>query len=134
MNFEIIHTELQFKATRSSGAGGQHVNKVSSKIELSFNVNDSNGLSANEKQILLKKLAAKLSKEQSLILTCQETRSQHRNKEIITKRFFELLKKAFVRKKIRIKTKPSRNSLKKNAENKRRNSLKKALRRKPNID
>lgn len=134
MNFEIIHTELQFKATRSSGAGGQHVNKVSSKIELSFSINDSNGLSANEKQILLKKLATKISKEQSLILTCQETRSQHRNKEIVTKRFFELLKKAFVRKKIRIKTKPSRNSLKKNAENKRRNSLKKVLRKKPNID
>ena len=133
MDFDILNTELQFKATRSSGAGGQHVNKVSSKIELSFNILNSTGLTIKEKEILLIKLSNKISKEQILILTCQETRSQHRNKEIVMQRFFKLLKESFTRKKYRIKTKPTKNSVKRKAENKRKNSLKKSLRKKPDI-
>ncbi len=134
MNFEILRNELEFKATRSSGAGGQHVNKVSSKIELTFNIGTSNGLTDREKGILFTKLTNKISKEQILTLTCQETRSQHKNKEIIIKRFFELIKESLVKKKFRIKTKPTRSSLKRKVDNKKKHGLKKALRKKPNID
>lgn len=134
MNFSIIKNELLFKATRSSGAGGQHVNKVSSKIELAFDILASNGLSEKEKTMLIDKLTNRITKGSILILTCQETRSQHKNKEIVIQRLFNLLKESLTRKKYRIQTKPTRSSIKKKAENKRKNSLKKALRKKPRID
>ncbi len=91
MDTKKIIKECLFKAVRSSGAGGQHVNKVSSKVELNFNVIDSEGITGNDKNILKQKL--KLTKEGFLILQCSETRSQHKNKEIVTKRFLTLLKK-----------------------------------------
>ncbi|PQJ68593.1 peptide chain release factor-like protein, partial [Polaribacter butkevichii] len=91
MNKENILKELSFKGIRSSGAGGQHVNKVSSKIELTFDLENSLSLSDNEKTLLKTKLSNKLTKENTLILFCDESRSQHRNKEVAIKRFLELL-------------------------------------------
>ena len=91
MNTENIIKELKFKAIRSSGAGGQHVNKVSSKIELTFDLENSNSVSDEEKQLLKSKLQSKLTKEHFLILFCDESRSQHRNKELAIKRFLELI-------------------------------------------
>ena len=105
MNKENILKELHFKATRSSGAGGQHVNKVSSRIELVFDLENSNALSENEKHLLEQKLATRLTKENRLILSCEETRSQHRNKEIIIKRFLVLIKDAL---KVPKKRKPTK--------------------------
>lgn len=134
MNTENIIKELNFKASRSSGAGGQHVNKTSSKIELFFDLENSNSLSENEKELLKVKLLNKLTKENVLILFCEETRSQHRNKEIAIKRFLELLKINLIRPKKRRPTKPSRNSVKRKAENKKRVSIKKILRKKPNLE
>ncbi len=134
MNFEIVKKELQFKAIRSSGAGGQHVNKVSSKIELSFNVKDSLGISSREKELLLQRLAHKLTKERILILTCQETRSQHKNKQLILNRLFELLTQALQIQKKRKATKPTKTSIKKRIQTKKINALKKSLRKKPNTD
>lgn len=134
MNRENITKELSFKAIRSSGAGGQHVNKTSSKIELTFDLENSQSLSVNEKTLLKEKLASKLTKENQLILFCEETRSQHKNKEIVIKRFLSLLKSNLIRPKKRRPTKPSRSSVLKNAEKNKRNSLKKALRKKPRID
>lgn len=134
MNRENIIKELSFKAIRSSGAGGQHVNKTSSKIELTFDLENSQSLSVNEKTLLKEKLASKLTKENQLILFCEETRSQHKNKEIVIKRFLSLLKSNLIRPKKRRPTKPSRSSVLKNAEKNKRNSLKKALRKKPRID
>ena len=81
MNVEIISSELNFKAVRSSGAGGQNVNKVSSKIVLIFDVATSQGLNENEKLLLQNKLKTKISQENLLILTCDEDRSQFKNKE-----------------------------------------------------
>jgi len=63
MNPELITKELNFKAVRSSGAGGQHVNKVSSKVELSFDLINSIALSLEEKELLQKKLKTRLTKE-----------------------------------------------------------------------
>jgi ribosome-associated protein len=134
MNRENIIKELSFKAIRSSGAGGQHVNKTSSKIELTFDLENSQSLSVNEKTLLKEKLASKLTKENQLILFCEETRSQHKNKELAIKRFLSLLKSNLIRPKKRRPTKPSRSSVLKNAEKNKRNSLKKALRKKPRID
>nr|BFF39705.1 alternative ribosome rescue aminoacyl-tRNA hydrolase ArfB [Tenacibaculum mesophilum] len=108
MNKEQLLKELSFKAVRSSGAGGQHVNKVSSKVELSFTIEDSLGLSDKEKALLLKNLANRLSKENTLILSSQESRSQHRNKELVTERFFNLLAQALVVPKVRKATKPKK--------------------------
>jgi ribosome-associated protein len=134
MNPEKIIKELNFKASRSSGAGGQHVNKVSSKIELSFNLGTSDSLSETEKILLSTKLSSKLTKENILILFCEETRSQHRNKEIIINRFLKLIKTHLIRPKKRRATKPSRAAIKKRVELKKKVSLKKALRKKPNIE
>ena len=134
MNTETILKELNFKATRSSGPGGQHVNKTSSKIELTFYLENSLSLSESEKALLKVKLVSKLTKENVLILFCEETRSQHRNKEISIKRFLELLKKSLIRPKKRQKTKPSKGALKRRVETKKRTSIKKILRKKPNFD
>ncbi|MFQ3296250.1 MAG: ribosome-associated protein [Polaribacter sp.] len=134
MNTENILKELNFKATRSSGAGGQHVNKTSSKIELSFDLENSLSLSENEKEILKAKLSSKLTKENVLLLFCEETRSQHRNKEIAIKRFLAVLKTSLIRPKKRKKTKPSKGAMKRRVETKKRTSFKKALRKKPNFD
>tara|TARA_B100000795_G_scaffold256524_1_gene229029 strand:- start:692 stop:1096 length:405 start_codon:yes stop_codon:yes gene_type:complete len=134
MNQIDIIKELNFKAIRSSGAGGQHVNKTSSKIELTFDLENSNSLSDAEKTLLKTKLSSKLTKENALILFCDETRSQHRNKAIVIKRFLELLKTNLARPKKRRPTKPSRGSITRKAENKIRVSVKKALRKKPKFD
>ena len=74
MNAEQLISELTFKAVRSSGAGGQNVNKVSSKIELYFDVPASLALNEDQKQILLQKLQTRLTKEGVLMLQCDESR------------------------------------------------------------
>lgn len=134
INQKTILSELQFKATRSSGAGGQHVNKTSSKIELSFDLENSNSLNENDKELLKAKLSSKLTKDNILILFCEETRSQHRNKEIAIKRFLTMLKTNLIRPKKRRKTKPSKGTLLKRVETKKRTSVKKALRKKPKLN
>ena len=134
MNKENIIKELKFKGVRSSGAGGQHVNKVSSKIELTFDLENSTSLSDEEKALLKEKLSSKLTKENILILFCDESRSQHRNKEIAIKRFLKLVAAGLIRPKKRRKTKPTKASVKRKAETKQRTSVKKALRKKPKLD
>lgn len=134
MNSENIIKELQFKAIRSSGAGGQHVNKTSSKIELTFDLENSLSLSDHEKTLLKTKLSTKLTRENVLILFCQETRSQHKNKTLAIQRFLNLMKTNLIRPKKRRPTKPSKASLKRKAENKQRNSVKKTLRKRPKLD
>jgi ribosome-associated protein len=125
MNTSQIVKELNFKAIRSSGAGGQHVNKTSSKIELTFDLENSNSITQVEKELLKTKLSTKLTNENLLILFCEETRSQHRNKEIAIKRFLELLKTSLIRPKKRRPTKPSKASIKKRLTSKKKVSEKK---------
>ncbi|MDH7446064.1 alternative ribosome rescue aminoacyl-tRNA hydrolase ArfB [Aquimarina sp. 2201CG14-23] len=131
MNTSIIISELKYKAIRSSGAGGQHVNKVSSKIELSFNIMDSQGISDEEKQRILNKLASRITKSGNLILQCGDTRSQHKNKELVIKRLLDILKASVYIPKLRKPSKPSKASIKKRLESKKRQALKKSNRRKP---
>lgn len=131
MNSDIIIQELHFKAVRSSGAGGQHVNKVSSKVELTFDLENSNGLTQEEKELLLKNLISKLTKENMLLLTCSESRSQHKNKELVIKRFFKTLKNGLKIPKRRKATKPSKSSIQKRLEKKKKQAKKKLDRKKP---
>lgn len=134
MNKEIIIKELQFKAIRSSGAGGQHVNKVSSKIELTFDLEHSEALNDDEKTLLKSKLSSKLTSENILILTVEETRSQHKNKELAIKKFVSLIETNLKKAKKRTPTKPSKAVIRKRLETKEKTSVKKALRKKPNFD
>ncbi|MDF4220326.1 alternative ribosome rescue aminoacyl-tRNA hydrolase ArfB [Maribacter sp. M208] len=131
MNKEQILTELQFKAIRSSGPGGQHANKVSSKVELSFHIENSAGLTDRQKKRLLLKLGNKLSKEGFLLLQCDESRSQHKNKELIIKRCFKLLERSLIVPKARKKSRPTRLSIEKRLKGKKIASLKKQNRGKP---
>ena len=133
MKTEIMLTELQYKAVRSSGAGGQNVNKVSSKVMLSFDVKNSHALTDEEKILLTSKLASKLTLEQVLILSCDEDRSQLKNKTIVTKRFLELIKTALIVPKKRKPTQIPRGVIEKRIKAKRNLSEIKQNRRKPNF-
>ncbi|WP_440879870.1 peptide chain release factor-like protein [Tenacibaculum sp. C7A-26P2] len=96
MNKTIIFRELNFKAVRSSGNGGQHINKVASKVVLSFFIQTSQGLSKSEKELILKNLSNKISSNGVLRMSSQSTRSQHHNKELVIIRFFSLLAQATI--------------------------------------
>lgn len=131
---DALIQELTFKAVRSSGAGGQHVNKVSSKIELAFNLSESLVLSDLQKERLLKKLSSRLTKDHVLILQSDESRSQHKNKELAIKRFLDLIESGLKVPKKRIPTKIPKSVIKKRLKSKRKLSDKKANRKKPDLE
>ncbi|SIT88450.1 alternative ribosome rescue aminoacyl-tRNA hydrolase ArfB [Pontibacter indicus] len=120
--------ELSFQASRSGGAGGQNVNKVASKVELRFHVAESQLLSEEEKALVQEKLGSRINGEGYLQVVCQAERSQLQNKEQCIERFYELLRQALTRQKKRKATKPTRASVRKRLESKRRQSDKKASR------
>jgi len=125
MNKTQLHSELDFKAVRSSGAGGQNVNKVSTKVILNWNSLGSSGLTENQLIRIREKLANRINKEGILILECDETRSQLKNKELVTKRFFYLLENALLVAKKRIATKIPKSVIRKRLNDKKVNSEKK---------
>ncbi|CAH8284574.1 ribosome-associated protein [Mariniflexile fucanivorans] len=131
---DALLQELTFKAIRSSGAGGQHVNKVASKVELVFDLATTSVFNDELKERLLNKLKNRLTKEGVLMLQCDESRSQHKNKKLVIKRFLELIKNGLVIPKKRIPTKIPRAVIKKRLKSKRNLSDKKANRKKPDID
>ncbi|SDR82418.1 ribosome-associated protein [Formosa sp. Hel1_31_208] len=130
----LLLNELKFKAIRSSGAGGQHVNKTASKIELMFDVEHSAVLTEDQKQRLKSNLQSKLSKAFILIMQCGESRSQHKNKALIISRFLELIKLNLIEEKERIPTKTTKAAKKKRLANKRKKAEKKSYRKPPPID
>lgn len=134
MDNQRIVQELKFKAVRSSGAGGQHVNKVSTKVELSFDVLNSDALSDGEKERIKKKLKGRLTNVGVLTLHGDSTRSQHRNKELVIKRFLKLLEESLKIPKKRKKTKPSRGAIERRLKSKKKASEKKANRGKPELE
>ncbi len=134
MNREQLLSELEFKAARSSGAGGQHVNKVATKILLLFSVANSLALSESEKAMLLEKLSQRVNKEGNLILQCDETRSQFRNKALAIARFLALVDTSLRPVKKRKKTRPSKAADRKRLEAKKKKSQKKASRGKIDLD
>jgi ribosome-associated protein len=133
MNSNLLHRdfkrELVFYSKRSSGAGGQNVNKVNTKIELRFSVPDSNILSNREKELLISRLAGKLTHKGELIIMAETERSQLRNKEQAIKRFYNLLEWGLRPVKKRIPTKPSKASKRKRLDEKKKHSEKKSRRK-----
>lgn len=134
MNREVLLNELQFKAVRSSGAGGQNVNKVASKVELTFDVDASSGLSDDEKELLKVSIGNRLTKENMLLLQCEESRSQHKNKELVIQRFFEVVEEGLIVQKERIATKTPKKVTRKRLKSKRKTSEKKTNRKPPEIE
>ncbi|HNW50549.1 MAG TPA: alternative ribosome rescue aminoacyl-tRNA hydrolase ArfB [Prolixibacteraceae bacterium] len=121
--------EFNFAASRSSGPGGQNVNKVNSKVELRFLIDTSILLSDNEKEIIKTKLKNKINSEGELIITVQTDRSQLKNKEKAIEKFYEILTKALTPRKTRKATLPTKASVEKRLDEKRLVSEKKALRK-----
>jgi ribosome-associated protein len=134
LNIEALISELTFKAVRSSGPGGQNVNKVASKIEMYFDLPNSFVLSEDQKQILLQKLQNRLTKEGILILQCDESRSQHKNKSLVIDRFISLIETSLKQPKKRKPTKIPKAVIKKRLKSKKDLSNKKALRKPPSVD
>ena len=133
MDTEKIISELSFKAIRSSGAGGQNVNKVSSKVVLSFDLLNSQSFNDVEKILLSDKLKTKVTSDGILILNCDEDRSQLKNKEIVTKRFLKIIQNALIIPKERKLTKIPRSVIEKRIKEKRTNSEIKQNRKRPEI-
>ena len=129
-----ILSELDFKAVRSSGAGGQHVNKVSSKVVLNFDLQHTQVFTEDQKAVLLKNLATRLTLDDVLILQCDDSRSQHKNKETVIKRFLELINQGLIVPKKRRPTKTPRSVKLKRLSKKKQQSEKKANRRPPEIN
>lgn len=129
MNLDVLIGEVSYKTSKSSGSGGQNVNKVSTKVMLLFNVSVSKALNENEKEIVNKKLGNRINSEGILHLQCDESRSQLKNKDIVLNRFVAMLKEALKPVKKRKPTKPSKASIKKRIEAKKKLSQKKDLRR-----
>ncbi|MEM7085396.1 MAG: alternative ribosome rescue aminoacyl-tRNA hydrolase ArfB [Bacteroidota bacterium] len=131
---EIILKELQFKAVRSSGPGGQHVNKTASKVEVYFNISASEGLTTAEKKLLQTRLATRLTSEGILCIQNSESRSQHRNKKMGIERLISLLEKNLKVNAPRRKTKPSKGAIEKRIQAKKKTALKKANRKPPSME
>ncbi|MCH7514992.1 MAG: aminoacyl-tRNA hydrolase [Bacteroidetes bacterium] len=121
--------ELVFSATGSSGPGGQHVNRVNTKVNLRFDIVNSGLLSEEEKQLILKKLASKITGKGVIILSAQAERSQLMNKEAVTQKLNELLEKAFFIKKKRKPTRPSKSAIQKRLDDKKKLAEKKMMRK-----
>jgi ribosome-associated protein len=110
---EAAVDELKFRTSRSGGAGGQHVNKVETKVSLRWNVKKSEALKADKKEIVLVKLSALINKDGVLIINDESSRSQLKNKELVIAKWRTLIRQALKTKKKRKPTKPTKASLKK---------------------
>ncbi len=126
---ESLKKEVRYRTSRSSGAGGQHVNKVSTKVELIFDVENSETLTEEQQAIIRVKLKNRISKEGLLLLQCDETRSQVKNKEIVCNRFINLIEEALKPEKERKPTVPTKTSVEKRLKDKKKKSGKKELRK-----
>ncbi|MBS7785944.1 aminoacyl-tRNA hydrolase [Flavobacterium sp. CYK-55] len=133
MNLDQLKSELIYKAVRSSGAGGQNVNKLSTKVILLFDLAKSSAFSQEQKEQLQLRWANRMSSEGILQLSCDESRSQLKNKTLVTQRFFRLLESALTVAKARKPTKIPRSAIEKRIKNKRWSSEIKASRQKPKL-
>ena len=104
-DFVIPQSELEVRATRSSGAGGQHVNKTSSRIEITWNVRESKAISDEQRAILNERLASRISADGAIRVVASEFRSQRQNRERAEARLVELVRRALTPRK---KRKPTR--------------------------
>lgn len=131
MNADQLRPEIEFATSRSSGPGGQNVNKVNSRVTLRFDIVNSRVVTPEQKEVLLQRLSAHVSRDGLLSITVQETRSQSENKEIALKKLDDLLKVAFKKRRIRKATKPSKASKQERLKRKKVVSEKKKWRKRP---
>ncbi|HEX6367371.1 MAG TPA: alternative ribosome rescue aminoacyl-tRNA hydrolase ArfB [Longimicrobium sp.] len=124
----IPRAELTYRATRSGGPGGQHVNTSSSRVELAWDVGASPSLTDEQRARIQDKLANRINSEGVLLMSSSEQRSQHQNRESVTARFAELVAQALIIPKKRIKTRPSRASKEARLDEKKKRSEVKKMR------
>ena len=125
----IPRAELGVRATRASGAGGQHVNKTSTRVEITWNVTASQALSDDDRARLITRLASRLSDEGELRVVASDTRSQRQNRELAETRLADVVRRALVIPRVRRKTRPSRAAKQARLDDKRKLSEKKRVRR-----
>jgi ribosome-associated protein len=130
----IPRGELEVRASRSSGAGGQHVNKTSSRIEIEWNVRTSAAISDEQRERLLSRLASRLSDEGSIRVVASDTRSQLRNREAAERRLGETVAKALVIAKKRKPTRRPRSADEARLSEKKKHSERKRERQRPITD
>jgi ribosome-associated protein len=129
INRDILQKEVSYKTSRSGGKGGQNVNKVSTKVELLFSVNDSLLFNEDEKLLLNDKLQSRFNKDGLIQVICDEERSQYMNKQKALERLINLLSLSLHKPKIRKKRGISKAYNAARLENKKINSAKKENRR-----
>lgn len=130
LDYTKLIEEVKYKTARSGGSGGQHVNKVETKVTAKLNIKKSWVLTGDQKELILEKLKNQISKKDNLVLHHETDRSQLTNKEKVTKKLIDLVKKALKQPKKRKKTRPSKASKEKDKKNKKVRSDVKATRKK----
>lgn len=130
----IPRSEIRFKASRSGGPGGQHVNTSSTRVELSWNVHDSTALDDERRARLVERLAARLDKDGNLRIVSSAHRSQSRNREDAERRLAEAVARALRVQKKRRRTRPSRAAVEARLDAKRKRSERKQQRRDDTFD
>jgi len=130
LNRDLIYRELQFRTSRSGGAGGQHVNKVESKVSAFWDVTASTSITPMQKDLITNKLSNRISNEGILQLDSSESRSQIKNRKSVVERFFKLLEFALKEDKTRRATKVPRSVILQRMDRKKKQSYKKQSRSK----
>jgi ribosome-associated protein len=133
-SLSIPRSELDVRVSRASGAGGQHVNKTSSRVEIFWNISGSRALSEEQRTRLLDKLSSRLTTEGSIRVVASDMRSQSRNRDLAEERLAEIVRRALIIPRKRKPTKPTRAAKEARLETKKRHSNKKRERRNPSLD
>jgi len=129
---ECLKKEVRYKTSRSSGPGGQHVNKTESRVELFWDLSESMCLDDDQKMLLTQRLGSRLTEGGVLVLSCEDHRSQYQNRVTVTERFNKLVMQNLIPPKKRYPTKPTRTSVEKRLEKKRkRGEIKRSRGEKP---